>query len=638
MVRAAKLIFDMALATFAFWATYDLIVAPNFNWWFSFERSQLALSLAITYGAIAGLCTLALRVERLPWRFVSLPDIIEYLRIATVTAAVYLAFVFVLNRATEFPRSTFALAWFFHLTALAGSRFLARAIYERRLSGLITSPWSEDAEQDGMLIIGSPDQADSYLRDRERGLRAPLAASAVPVGVLTDRKAQKRDRLRTVPIVGRASELAQFVEAQTSNGRKISAILFLDDVREIAGLHLPDVARLRSEGVKMLRAPRITEMSEQDEIAVQPREIGIEDLLSRPPVDPDPIALLSLTRGKRVMITGAGGSIGSELSRQIAALGCAHLTLFEMNEFNLYTIDKEIGGAHPSLSKQSVLGDVRDREFLDRWVGREKPDLIFHAAALKHVPVVEAQPCQGALTNIVGTRNVTVAAHRHGVETLVMISTDKAVKPSSIMGATKRVAEMVVRSIGHERDGANKLNPVVVRFGNVLGSAGSVVPLFRQQIKSGGPITVTHPDVERYFMTIAEAVQLVLHAAALSVRRPHTSNGVFVLEMGRPVKIVDLATQMAELYGYQLGRDIGIEFVGLRPGEKLREELVDEGETAAATECPGIQEVTGGTSDARIAGNVVDELESLAQRGDAVRVVKRLNALLDDARALFLHK
>ena len=319
----------------------------------------------------------------------------------------------------------------------------------------------------------------------------------------------------------------------------------------------------------------------------------------------------NLIAGKRIMVTGAGGSIGSELCRQVAALGCGHITLLDNSEFLLFTIESEIANSRPTLSRREILCDVRDAARVKRWVEAERPDIIFHAAALKHVPLVERHAAEGVLTNIVGTWNVADAAHRMGVQHMVFISTDKAVEPSNMMGATKRLAESVIRT--HQGRGPTRFS--VVRFGNVLGSHGSVVPIFLRQIEQGGPVTVTHPEVERFFMTIPEAVQLVLQATARSTDFSASNTGVFVLDMGKPVKIMDLARQLISLRGKVPDRDIAIEITGLRPGEKLSEELVDSSEVGEVSN-DGIIHVTDRLKSAPLDAKTVTQLEKLASAGD----------------------
>jgi O-antigen biosynthesis protein WbqV len=364
------------------------------------------------------------------------------------------------------------------------------------------------------------------------------------------------------------------------------------------------------------------------------REISLEELLSRAPVRLDPKPVRALVAGKRVLVTGAGGSIGSELARQIAASGPAQLVLLDAAEANLFHIDRELGEAWPGLPRREVLCDVRDAARLDLVFAAEKPELVFHAAALKHVTLVENHPCEGVRTNVLGSRNVAAAARTCGAAHLALISTDKAVAPASVMGATKRVAEAVVRQFAKAPDGVGAETRVsVVRFGNVLGSAGSVVPIFQHQIARGGPVTLTDAEVERYFMTIPEAVQLVLRAVALSAVDEEPPKGVLTLEMGEPVKIIDLARRMIELQGLVPERDIEIRITGLRPGEKLTEALVDVNETARP-KADGITEAAPLAPLPPIAPEALAALEAAALAGDEFAVRAQLFALVEALRAV----
>ena len=360
------------------------------------------------------------------------------------------------------------------------------------------------------------------------------------------------------------------------------------------------------------------------------REFKLEELLARPTVNLNKDGLKSLIAGKRVLVTGAGGSIGSEICRQVASLGCGHLGLLDHSEFALFRMDQEIGDRWPTLSRHEYLQDVRNKDRLKDIFEAERPDIVFHAAALKHVPLMERHPCESVMTNVIGTWNVAGAANAASVKHMVFISTDKAVDPPNVMGATKRLAEAVVRA-QQTLKGETRFS--VVRFGNVLGSAGSVVPTFRAQIERGGPVTLTHPDIERYFMTIPEAVQLVLHATAHSARQTEGPLGVFVLDMGEPVKIIDLARQLIGLYGKSPGKDIEIEVTGLRPGEKLSEDLVDSTEESEICD-ESLLRVTDRIDGQRINERVIDDLARVASSGDALETRKMVFEVLATVRAV----
>ena len=330
-----------------------------------------------------------------------------------------------------------------------------------------------------------------------------------------------------------------------------------------------------------------------------------------------------LIEGKRVLVTGAGGSIGSELVRQLAGFAPAHISLIDNCEYNLYAIDQELSQAAPSLSRSAVLCDVRDRRRVARAFDRERPELVFHAAAYKHVPLVEQNPLEGVRTNVIGTRNVADEAVRCGASAMVMISTDKAVNPTNVMGATKRLAEAYAQALDLA---GSETRFVTVRFGNVLGSTGSVVPLFQKQIASGGPVTVTHPDITRYFMTIPEAVQLVLQASVSGATADDYRGKLFVLDMGAPVRIADLARQMIRLAGKRPDIDIPIRYVGLRPGEKLHEELLHARETLVESPQSGLLLASPRPGILQILAREIDSLEAAVLDDDedaALRLLRR---------------
>ena len=338
--------------------------------------------------------------------------------------------------------------------------------------------------------------------------------------------------------------------------------------------------------------------------------ILLEDLIDRPEAAPDRAAMRALVEGRRVCITGAGGTIGAELARQIAEYGPAHLTLIDNAEYNLYRIDLELAEVYPKLSRSTVLGDVRDPDSVACTFACSRPELVFHAAALKHVHMVETNPDEGVLTNAVGTRNVADACISIGARAMVLVSTDKSVDPTSVMGATKRIAESYCQALAHSAV-AGDLRLVTVRFGNVIGSSGSVVPLFQRQIVAGGPVTVTHPDAARYFMTTREAVQLLLQASALGVAEE--GGGIYVLDMGEPIKIVDLARRMIRLAGLTPDRDIEIVYTGLRPGEKKGESLFHRAEPMVVTEMPGILKARSRPADIAFMRRRLDQLAAAAR-------------------------
>jgi FlaA1/EpsC-like NDP-sugar epimerase len=392
------------------------------------------------------------------------------------------------------------------------------------------------------------------------------------------------------------------------------------------------VAQADRFGLRVRRAPRLTELdhdaASDEPRPVELRPIMIEDLLNRPQVPLDRDGMARLIQGRRVVVTGAGGTIGSELARQVAAFGPGNLVLIDNGEFALWQIDMELAETFPNVRRQSLIADIRDEARVRSVFDGIRPELVFHAAALKHVPIVEDNPLEGLMTNAAGTRHVADAARASGALAMVLISTDKAVNPTSVMGASKRLAEMYCQALDIvARKTGVGMRCITVRFGNVLGSTGSVVPLFQRQLARGGPLTVTHPDMRRYFMTVREAVGLVLQANVLGVgeaRLPaHQDGGIFVLDMGEPVKIVDLARQMIRLAGLKPDEDVEIRFTGLRPGEKLYEELFHGKEPPAPTGHPGLLMAHPRTADPAIVGRAIEEIAT-ACRGNQTRLALTL--------------
>jgi len=387
------------------------------------------------------------------------------------------------------------------------------------------------------------------------------------------------------------------------------------------------VEALQPFKVSITTLPNLRDIMDGKATVTEIRNLAVEDLLERDPVGLDPESVRHMIAGKRILVTGAGGSIGSELCRQIAALHPSALCLYERYENNLYAISNDLINRDSTLSLHCIIGDVTDALRVDAVLAEHRPEIVFHAAAHKHVPLMECNPCEAVKNNVGGTRIVAEAAARFGTERFILISTDKAVNPSSVMGATKRVAELLVQSLAQ----SSQTRFVVVRFGNVLGSNGSVVPLFLEQIKAGGPVTVTHPDVQRYFMLIPEAVHLVLHAAALGQK-----GAVYVLDMGEQIKVLEMARNLIRLAGFIPEHEIPITFVGLRPGEKLFEELVGTDETLQPSEVGKICQVqVGHLPEPTVLMQHIAQLERLAVDGASKEVLDYLCILVPTYRPVY---
>lgn len=624
MFRSVKTLFHGAVGFVAVLIAYQLMLAREGEWWINSPDAPGLIALASLYGLVAAVVEIVFRVERSPWRFASVRDAFKLLRSTLATALCFLVIVFFLNRAEILPRSALVLAWGVQLSILAGARLIRRGIYEGDMSTILAAVGlgQRTAAGDTLLIVGDVSSADHALRRLAHHTERPYR----PVGVVSPSPLDRGKLIRDVPVAGQIKDWDILMRGYASAGRSPDAVLFLSDPQD--SLTEDQLGALAASGTKLLRLPRVVDLND-DSDSGPIREISIEELLSRPPVKLDLDHLRTFLGGKRVLVTGAGGSIGSEICRQVASFGCRHLAMLDHSEFLLFNIDREIGDSYPSISRQDILCNVRDRDRIRQWFEADAPDVVFHAAALKHVPMVETHPDQGFLTNVVGTQNVTDAAASCGVADLVMISTDKAVAPANVMGATKRLAESVVR----QAKGDSDTRFTVVRFGNVLGSAGSVVPIFKDQIARGGPVTVRHPDVERYFMTIPEAVQLVLHASATRAADDPSDAplGIHVLDMGQPVKVLDLAKRMITLSGKVNGSTVQIEFTGLRPGEKLTEDLVDETEQIIRRRA-GVMEVADRILSRGLSREEVEAVQRLAEAGDKERVRSAVYALVDKVR------
>ena len=558
------------------------------------------------------------------WRFASFPDLARITRAATMIVLIHLAIMFAITRLEDFPRSALVIAWFVLILLLAGPRILYRLAKDGRFD---LAAVAEDPGRVPVLLAGAGAEAERFIEASER-----QGAAYRVVGLVDESDARRGRAIRGIEVLGGPDALEPIVETLATRERRPQRIVVTR--AEFAGDRLARLLDAADRlGIAVARLPRITELRSTGQSGLDVRPIAIEDLLGRPQAVLDRAPVRALVAGRRVLLTGAGGSIGAELARQIADLEPAELALLDSSEFALYAIDMEIGERHPSLARHAVLADVRDRARLARIFAERRPELVFHAAALKHVPMVEAHPAEGALTNTIGTRNVADLARAHGVAAMVAISTDKAVNPSSVMGATKRLAESYCQAL--DRDAAPGVTRfVTVRFGNVLGSTGSVVPLFQRQLAAGGPLTVTHPQMERYFMTVREAVELVLQASALGTGdAAGTSGKLFVLDMGAPVKIADLARRMIRLAGLKPDRDVKIVFTGLRPGEKLAEQLFHAAEPLAPTTIDGIQLADPRAADAAALANGFDEIEALARAGDEAALLAALRRLVPEFAA-----
>ena len=634
--------------------------------WFRLPRARIALNVA-TDGLLAAIATplasfvaepsggvlrplwfvaggaVTLLVAGLPfrmpqqyWRFAGIGELLGVAGSSIGSAVLFALLLY----ATGFPwpTPTFPIVHALVLVVMLGG---ARVLYRLR-----PGRGGSGTHAQAVLLAGAGDTADVFMRaldGREGRDRFRV------MGLMSRSPGQVGRRMHGRPILGSIADAAAVLARLKRQDRLPQAIVVTE-----AGLDGPVLTALLADadahGIPVRRAPRPT-LLQAPGAAIELAPVAIEDLLNRPQVALDREGMARLVQGRRVLVTGAGGTIGSELARQGAALGPAEIVLLDNGEYALWQIDLELAEAHPTLPRQARIADIRDERRLAAIMDTVRPDLVFHAAALKHVPIGEDNPGEDLLTNACGTRNVADAARAAGARAMVLISTDKAVNPSSVMGASKRLAEMYVQGLdaaaqdASGREGSG-MRCVTVRFGNVLGSTGSVVPLFRRQLEHGGPLTVTHPEMRRYFMTVREAVGLVLQATVVGVTGPALPRarrgGIFVLDMGEPVRIVDLARQMVRLAGLRATEDEGegedggkggairIAFTGLRPGEKLYEELFHGQEAPVPTGHPGLLMATPRFADPAIVGRAIDEVAALCRAGQAEAALDQVARLVPE--------
>ncbi|HEX2044164.1 MAG TPA: nucleoside-diphosphate sugar epimerase/dehydratase [Gaiellaceae bacterium] len=548
------------------------------------------------------------------WRYLSIRDMWAVARAVTAASLLAEIFVYLLDpeQGLRVPRSIVIFDWLILLALVMGARLLARTVIERPGRRGIVARGKE------ALIVGAGDAGQLVIRE----MRKSPNLGYTPIGLVDDDPRKRNMRLHGVRVLGTTRDLPHIL----GDNRPDEVIIAIPSAGGEARQRVVNVCRDAGVAVKTL--PAVHELITGDlNLARQLREVQVEDVLGREAVELDVAAIASYLTGSTVLVTGAGGSIGSELCRQIAALGAERIVLVDHSENALVDIERELAHERHFDATLAVLADVTNRAKMRELFERHRPSVVFHAAAYKHVPLMEGNPLESVRNNVIGTRVLAEVASEFGADRFVLVSTDKAVRPQNVLGQTKAVCEWIVQAAGTRE--ANGTRFISVRFGNVLGSSGSVIPLFRRQIVRGGPVTVTHPDMERYFMTIPEAVQLVVQAGALG-----ETSDIFVLDMGTPVKIVDLARNMIRLSGKEPDRDIPIEFIGVRAGEKLHEELWGEGEEAVPTSHPKILRCASRPVDPVWLEEELAELERLAEAGETLDIVARLVAMVGSPQRL----
>ena len=534
---------------------------------FNLEVPQPFLMTALeTLPMVVGVCALLfwrLGLYRGLWRYASLPDLQKILFAVTLASVACAALMLLIKPDPAVPRSVFIIMPMLLVGAMSGSRLLYRAWKEERLLGVVRNPGA-----DPVIVLGAGVSGSALLRD--------LAGSRQwrVVALLDDDARKHGGAIQGVQVLGALDRVGNVAQRMGV----VQAIIAMPGASHAARKRALDICQ--AAGLRVKTVPAYSDIVSGKVSVSQLRDVELDDLLGRDRVQLDEGLLTGFLKGKVVLVTGAGGSIGSELCRQVARFAPARLVMLENSEFALYTIEQEFRDQRPALPLVAAIADAKDEARVGELFAQHRPEIVFHAAAYKHVPLMENDNAYQAVANNVLSTLVTArAAQAAGTKSFVLVSTDKAVNPTNVMGASKRLAEMLCQTLQARAD----MHFVIVRFGNVLGSTGSVIPRFREQIARGGPVTVTHPDIERYFMSIPEAAQLVLQAALMG-----KGGEIFVLDMGEPVKIIDLARQMIRLSG--LGeQDVHIEFTGLRPGEKLYEEVLVDDETSLPTPHPKLR-------------------------------------------------
>ncbi len=596
MVLIHSLLIFSAYAT-AFLIRFDLNIRPEY-WKIILRTSPLLLTIKISvfwyYRLFSGL-----------WRFASIEDVWRIIKANIVSSVFFIVAVLFAHNTEGYPRSVFVIDLLMCMCLTGMLRFAAR------FREIFRYPGGEHAKRK-VIVVGAGEAGVVILREARNN---PSMETEV-VGFIDDDPAKKNLRIQGVKILGTRYDIADSV-SRTGAQEVIIAIPSAkgEVIRDI-------IAQCQIPGIKLKIVPGLHKLFSGD-LEIKPRDVRPEDLLGRETVQVNRDEICSYLRDKRVLVTGAGGSIGSELCRHIVEYNPQEIVLFDFNENNVYFLGVEFATRYPNVRFKTVIGDIKDIGLLKRTFSRYKPQVVFHAAAHKHVPLMEENPSAAVKNNIIGSRNLIYASDHYRVERFVLISTDKAVNPSSVMGATKRVAEMILQSKAR----SSKTKFIAVRFGNVLGSDGSVVPLFKKQIEDGGPITVTDPQARRYFMSIREATDLVLQAGAFG-----KGGEIFILDMGEQIKIVDLAKNLITFSGLQPDKDIQIKFIGLRPGEKLSEELLLDAEKDKSTQHRKIFVTQSNGFNSREILRHVKELEIFASRMEDRKIISKLGEMIPSCK------
>lgn len=560
------------------------------------------------------------------WRFASVADFFVMARDVLIAATTFTALSVLLVGRDAYSAPIIAV--FIMITLMGGMRVLYRSLCEGGVRLWARKDALDDAGRGrpvNLLVYGATSETDGFLRS----LKSTSAQAFKVVGIVDDDPSSRDRRVRGVKVLGAVANLPEILERMPSGMERPKQLVLpasglpRQKLREIVDM-------TAASGLRAVRLPTACDLLQKANEAFAFEPVKVTDLLGREPVALQLETIGQLIHGKAVVVTGGGGSIGSELCRRLLKRNPAKLIIIDHSEYNLFQIERELAASDHAGVVQPILASVRDREKIEKIFREASVDLVFHAAAYKHVPLVESNPTEGLLTNMVGASYVADAAAAVGAAAMIMVSTDKAVKPSNTMGMSKRLAEAYCQSMDmHCSQAGRRTRFMVVRFGNVLGSSGSVVPIFEQQIKRGGPVTVTDKEMTRYFMTIPEAVELVLQGAAFGVDYKEWAGAILVLDMGDPVPIVDLARRMISLAGLVPDKDVKIEFTGIRSGEKLHEELFDDNETLETTDVPGIRLARSHVQELARMRELRDSLVALGPAGDAETMNAIIRSVID---------
>jgi len=556
------------------------------------------------------------------WRYTSISDLFNIIKASTFSTLLIILFILLNYRFVGFSRSIFLMDWCLTILFISGFRVCVRIYFEHKnnedsdlsvFTSMLRLFRKRDRKVKNLLIIGAGNAGEKIFREIRDNARLQYRV----VGFLDDNPAKIGLKIHGIPVLGAISDIQKI-------STKVNADEALIAIPSATGLQMRKIVDCcKAGGIRSKTIPGYGELINGRVSINSIREVAYSDLIGREIIKLDTREIGGYIKGQHILITGAGGSIGSELCRQICRFKPQKIILFERAESPLHAIELELEERFKDVRVVPVLADIQDRNQLEKTFQAHAVQIVFHAAAYKHVPMLELQPWRAIDNNVLGTKNLVEISAKHHVERFVFVSTDKAVRPANVMGASKRVSEMLVQ--GQNSCGLSKTRFIIVRFGNVVGSVGSVVPLFKKQIEKGGPVTVTHPEVTRFFMTIPEACQLILQAGAMG-----KGGEIFILDMGTPIKIDDMARDLIRLSGFEPDVDIKIEYIGLRPGEKLYEELITEGENTVPTNHEKIMVLKGIDCDLRLLNGKIDELARIAMEQDGDKAKMKLNEIVPE--------